>query len=126
MTDQTTHALMQRIKAAEHKATKAVPGAEWFREEDLRHVNNIDSSAAKLISELEPDFVIELCRLAKLGLAVGPVMSQLHGDIMNIPCEVTKANDEFNDRRSAYLHAHRDARHAAADLAAAAFAELQE
>ncbi|MGI0649484.1 hypothetical protein ACRCPS_31190 [Pseudomonas aeruginosa] len=126
MTDQIAQSLLQRIQAAEQKATKAVPGAEWFREQDLIHASNIDCSAAKLVSELEPAFVIELCRLAKLGLAVAPVMSDLHAAIMNIPCVESKANGEFNDRRSAYQHAHRDARHAAAELAAGAFAEHME
>lgn len=126
MADQINLSLLNRIQTAEQKASKAVPGAEWFREQDLIHASNIDCSAAKLVSELDPAFVIELCRLAKLGLAVDPIMSRLHAGIMNIPCEESKANDEFNDRRSAYQHAHRDARHAAAELAAAAFAEHLE
>lgn len=123
MSNQINQDLLKRIRAAEQKAQNAVPGAEWFRLQDLSQASNIDLSAAKLVSELDPAFVIELCRLAALGLAIEPVMSRLHGDIMNIPCDESKANDEFNDRRSAYQHAHRDARHAAAELAAAAFVE---
>lgn len=121
MSEQINQELLKRIQAAERKATKAVPGAEWFREKDLSHASNIDASAAKLVSELDPEFVLQLCKLAKLGLAVEPVMCRLHADIMNIPCDASKADDEYNDRRSAYQNAHRDARHAAAELAAAAF-----
>lgn len=40
----------------------------------------------------------------------------LYLDIMNIPCDEAKANEEYSDRRLAYKHGHRDARHAAADL----------
>ncbi|HBO5514560.1 TPA: hypothetical protein L4559_003453 [Pseudomonas aeruginosa] len=126
MSNLTNQELLERIQATEQKAKKAVPGAEWFRPQDLSQASNIDLSAAKLVSELDPAFVIELCRLATLGLAVEPVMSRLHGDIMNIPCDESNANEEFSDRRSAYQHAHRDARHAAAELTAAAFFEHLE
>lgn len=44
-------------------------------------------------------------------------MSSLHDQIMNLPCDDSKANEEYNDRRSAYNFGHRDARHAAAELA---------
>lgn len=39
----------------------------------------------------------------------------LHGQIMNIPADASKAGTD--DPRMAYLHGHRDARHAAAELA---------
>ena len=50
----------------------------------------------------------------------------LHNEIMNLPCDPSHANDEFADRRFAYKFGHRDARHAAADLALKADAEIAQ
>jgi len=126
MSDSDDKQLLERIQTVENKADKAHPDAEWFTEKNLSHISNVDKSAARLIAELDPRFVLQLCRLAKLGLAVEPVMSRLHAEIMNLPCDESKANEEFNDRRSAYQHAHRDVRHAAAELTAAAFHDYLE
>lgn len=41
---------------------------------------------------------------------------ELYLDVMNIPCDESKASAEYTDHRSAYKHGHRDARHAAADI----------
>lgn len=116
--DIQVQAVIEQIEAL---ASKAVPGAEWFKVDDLNQVSFIDQSAAKLISALTPDTVLALCKLAAKGLEVDSVVSQLHADVMNIQCDESKANEEFTDRRTAYLHAHRDARHAAAELVAGAF-----
>jgi hypothetical protein len=51
-------------------------------------------------------------------------MSDLHGQIMNILADANKAGTD--DVRLAYLHGHRDARHAAAELANAAVVDLDE
>lgn len=55
-----------------------------------------------------------IAALLRAGAAKVP---DLHDAIMNLPCDDSKANEEYNDRRSAYKHGHRDARHAAAELA---------
>ena len=50
----------------------------------------------------------------------------LHGQIMNLPCRDDDAlNAEYSDRRIAYKHGHRDARHAAAELALKADAQVE-
>jgi hypothetical protein len=109
------------IDQIEALASKAVPDAEWFNADDLAQVSFIDQSAAKMISVLPPDIVLALCKLAAKGLEIDSVISQLHADVMNIQCNESNANDEYSDRRTAYLHAHRDARHAAAELVSVAF-----
>jgi hypothetical protein len=50
----------------------------------------------------------------------------LHGKIMNVQCVAHDANEEYSDRQSAYRAGHRDARHAAAELAIEADALLAE
>ena len=47
----------------------------------------------------------------------------LHGRIINILADANKTGTD--DPRIAYLHGHRDARHAAAELAIAADAEIE-
>ena len=49
--------------------------------------------------------------------------SNLHGEIMNLPCD--KEMLPWSNTREAYMHGHRDARHAAAELANAADAEIE-
>ena len=41
----------------------------------------------------------------------------LHGQIINIQADHKKTVEEYSDRRHAYIFGHRDARHAAAELA---------
>ena len=50
-------------------------------------------------------------------------MSDLHGEIMNIPCDPSRAPVAGVNAELAYKYGHRDARHAAAELAAAHGAE---
>lgn len=50
-------------------------------------------------------------------------MSDLHGDIMNIPCDTTRSPAGGVNAELAYKYGHRDARHAAAELASAHEAE---
>ncbi|OOE15162.1 hypothetical protein BSR09_00735 [Stutzerimonas degradans] len=50
-------------------------------------------------------------------------MSDLHGDIMNIPCDPTRSPVGGVNAELAYKYGHRDARHAAAELASAHHAE---
>ena len=49
----------------------------------------------------------------------------LHAEIMNLPTTRAAENTEYSNRREAYMHGHRDARHAAAELALMADAELE-
>lgn len=44
-------------------------------------------------------------------------MSDLHGKIMNIQADHTASNADYKSKREAYIFGHRDARHAAAELA---------
>lgn len=46
-------------------------------------------------------------------------MSDLHGDIMNLPCDPSRSPTGGVNAELAYKHGHRDARHSAAELAAA-------
>lgn len=48
----------------------------------------------------------------------------LHGKIMNLPCD--GATLDWANTREAYMYGHRDARHAAAELATAADALIAE
>lgn len=47
-------------------------------------------------------------------------MSDLHNQIMNLPCSYEKACEEYELTYDAYKAGHRDARHAAAELVDAA------
>lgn len=47
----------------------------------------------------------------------------LHSEIMNIPCDVSKVN---SDRQLVFKLGHRDARHAAAELSLKAEARIEE
>ena len=47
----------------------------------------------------------------------------MHGLIMNLPCEW--AMRDWSNTREAYIYGHRDARHAAAELALTADAEIE-
>lgn len=47
----------------------------------------------------------------------------MHGLIMNLPCEW--AMRDWSNTREAYMYGHRDARHAAAELALMADAEIE-
>lgn len=53
-------------------------------------------------------------------------MSDLHGDIMNLPCDPSHSPVGGVNAELAYKYGHRDARHAAAELAAAHEAELSQ
>lgn len=44
-------------------------------------------------------------------------MADLHAEIMNIPADHEKSNGDYKSKREAYIFGHRDARHAAAELA---------
>jgi len=46
-------------------------------------------------------------------------LTALHGQVMNIQADHEKSTLEYRDRREAYIHGHRDARHTAAELVAA-------
>ena len=48
----------------------------------------------------------------------------LQGQIMNIQADHKKTVEEYSDRRQAYIFGHRDARHAAAELALKADAAI--
>jgi hypothetical protein len=47
-------------------------------------------------------------------------MNDLHGKIMNIQADHTASTADYKSKREAYIFGHRDARHAAAELALAA------
>ncbi|WP_455233506.1 hypothetical protein [Geopseudomonas aromaticivorans] len=101
----------------------AVPGAEWFQASDLAKVNFIDNSAAKLVAALTPERVLALCAMAEKGASIESAVSRLQGEVLALPSDDSRANDEFSDRRSAYLSAHDNALNAAAALVRNAFVE---
>lgn len=57
---------------------------------------------------------------------LGATMSRLSDGIKNMPCDDSKANDEWSDRRSAYYAGHEAACRAAAELVTAASAVQSE
>lgn len=102
-------ALMRRICAAETRARKAIPEAEWFRLEDLAHISNMDKSAAALVVAASPAFVLELCEWARRGLAAQQDLLALQGEVAELSGEEALAGVAFDDGREAYRQGREDA-----------------
>lgn len=49
-----------------------------------------------------------------------------HAQVMNVSTTREAENAEYSNRREAYLHGHRDARHAAAEIAQQADAKVEK
>lgn len=71
------------------------------------------SGSASYVDWLESQLLA--LRAGKLG----EVMPRLSDAIINLPCDDSRANDEWSDRRSAYYSGHQDACRAVAELVAA-------
>lgn len=72
------------------------------------------SGHASYVGWLESQFVA--LRAGKLGA----IIPRLSGEILNLTCDDSRANEEWSDRRSAYYYGHRDACRAAAKVVTAA------
>jgi hypothetical protein len=67
-----------------------------------------------------------LCWQAAIAHSGDALRNELHRDIMNLPCRVAFPHMEEPDEARAYKVGHRDARHAAAELALSALSRQGE
>lgn len=107
------------------KRNGKIGGSQWvhyFRSDAKRELTSNGSDL--LLEEFkvsgQASYVVwlESQLLALRADKLGAVMPRISDEIMNIPCDDSRANDEWSDRRSAYYQGHRDACRAAADLVA--------